>query len=82
MQQLANVHRIRAAEIGKPIRAGYPRWNDGDVVDGPVQEFHFYVGYVRSHATFGSADLERYADADPQQREALDDYARRLCGTP
>lgn len=82
MQEISNIHRIRAAEIGKPVRAGYPKWNDGDVIDGPVQEFHFHVGYVKSRAAFGTADLERYADGDPEQKQTLDNYARHLCGNP
>jgi hypothetical protein len=82
MDALSAVHIARAGEVNKAITQGFPKWNQGDLVDGPVQEFYFRVGGISSFATFGTEDLERYADGDPRQIEALNNYIRHLCGNP
>jgi hypothetical protein len=80
---LAQIHRDRADELGLVVAGGYPRWNNGDMVHGPRQEFYFRLGdNQQSMEPVGTREMLLYAEGDKATRLRLNALMRHLCGNP
>jgi len=83
MNELSDLHRRSAEGLGISIPDGYPKWNDGDAIKGPRQEFHFRVGErAASIEAVGTQQLVAYAKGDAVERRTLNALMAHLCGHP